>query len=298
MMTVNWEHYQSFLAVIETGSLSAAARKLGLSQPTIGRHIDALESAIGVSLFVRSRYGLSPTDTARGMVPHAKTMAVAAGALNRAGAASGDAEGKVRLTASEIIGVEVLPKIISGFVQLYPYIHVEMALTNRTENLLKREADIAIRMKRPQQQALIARKIGDVPLKLFAHRDYIARQGMPTSINEIDEHVLIGPESLEFYSGFSAPVELEQLMSAMNIKSDSDLAQLALIRAGCGIGGVQMQLAASDKNLMPVLHNSVSIQMEMWLVAHTDMLKERPVSVFFDYLAKRLKEYAKLKIIA
>lgn len=292
-MPDNWEHYQTFLAVIETSSLSAAGRKLGLSQPTVGRHIDALELAVNASLFVRSRYGLRPTDTARGMVPHAKTMANAANALIRASAAGGGAVGKVRLTASEIIGVEVLPDIIADFVKHYPHIHIELVLTNRTENLLKREADIAIRMTRPQQEALIAKKIGDVSLKLYAHADYISKKGTPFNIIDIDDHILIGPESLEFYSDFSAPVMLQKLMAAMNIKSDSDLAQLAMIRAGCGIGGIQMQLAARDEFLLPVLHETVTLPMEMWLVAHEDMLQERPVRLFFDHLASRLLDYAK-----
>ena len=292
-MSINWEHYQSFLTVLEENSLSAAARKLGLSQPTLGRHVDALEKEIGTSLFVRSRYGLSPTETARGMVPHAKAMAIAASALKRAGAAGGEAEGNVRLTASEIVGVEVLPDIIAGFVKTYPHIHVELALTNRSENLLKREADIAIRMRRPQQEALIARKIGDVPLKLYAHASYVDLRGMPDSFDDIYGHVIIGPESVAFYVDFSAPIELEQLIATMNIKSDSDLAQLAMVRAGCGIGGIQMQLAARDKMLLPVLHDSVSIGMEMWLAAHEDMLKERPVRLLYDYLAKHLSAYVK-----
>lgn len=273
--------------------MSAAAKKLGLSQPTLGRHVDALEKEIGTSLFVRSRYGLSPTETARSMVPHAKAMAIAAGALKRSSAAGGEAEGTVRLTASEIVGVEILPDIIAGFVKIYPHIHIELALTNRTENLLKREADIAIRMRRPQQEALIARKIGDVPLKLYAHTSYVASHGMPDSFNDIDGHVIIGPESIAFYVDFSAPVELEELIATMNLKSDSDLAQLAMIRAGCGIGGIQMQLAARDKMLLPVLHDSVSIGMEMWLVAHEDMLKEHPVRLFYDYLAIHLSGYVK-----
>jgi DNA-binding transcriptional LysR family regulator len=229
------------------------------------------------------------------MIPHAKAMSMAAGALKRAGAAGGDAEGKVRITASEVIGVEVLPEIITGFMNIHPHIHVELALTSRTENLLKREADIAIRMKRPRQEALIARKIGDVRLKLYAHSKYISSRGMPESLNDIEDHVLIGPESLSFYVDFSAPVELEQLIETMNIKSDSDLAQLAMVRAGCGIGGIQTQLAARDKMLLPVLHDAVSIGMEMWLAAHSDMLKERPIRLFYDFLAKHLGEYVKGK---
>ncbi len=294
-MAVNWEHYQSFLTVIETHSLSAAARKLGLSQPTLGRHIDALEKSVGATLFVRSRYGLSPTETAQNMVVHARSMASAAASLERAASAGGDTEGTVRLTASEIIGVEVLPRIITAFIRNHPHIRIELALTNRTENLLKREADIAIRMIRPVQEALTARKIGDVPLKLYAHEDYVDVHGKPKLLEEAVEHIIIGPESNIFFDAYSGSVNLEWLISQINIKSDSDLAQLALIRNGSGIGGIQMQLAKRDKSLVPVLDGQFEIPMEMWLAAHEDVINERPIRLLFDHLSKHLGAYVRQK---
>ena len=250
-MSTNWDNFQTFLAVIDRQSLSGAARQLGLSQPTIGRHMDMLEQSVGEKLFVRSRYGLSPTDAALNMVVHARSMAAAAAAIKRAAITKDDISGTVRLTASEIIGVEVLPPILASFSQKHPNIQIELVLTNRTENLLKREADIAIRMLRPVQEALVARKMGDVSLGLYAHQTYIDRHKMPNNLDDISDHVSIGPESRHYFDTYAGDLDVDQLRSALTFKSDSDLAQLALIRAGCGIGGIQRQLAARDPQLIP-----------------------------------------------
>ncbi len=289
---INWDQYQSFLAVIDTGSLSGAARQLGMSQPTIGRHIDVLEQRIGATLFVRSRHGLSPTDAAQNMIVHAQSMATAAAAIKRAATSTDDVQGTIRLTASEIIGVEVLPEIIAKFNRKYPLIHIELAITNRTENLLKREADIAIRMNRPVQEALVMRKMGDVPIRLYAHRSYIDEHGTPDDIETFDNHASIGPESRNYYDTYAGMIDVEQLRSAMTFKSDSDLAQLAMVRAGCGIGGVQIQLAARDPELVPILPEQFSIPMEMWLVSHGDTINTRIIRLLFDHLAKHLARYA------
>src|SRR6478609_9570878 len=147
-----WEHYRSFLAVYREGSLSGAARALGLTQPTVGRHLDALETALGTSLFTRSQNGLRPSTGAAALVPHVEAMASAAAALGRA--ASGEAleeRGAVRVTASEMVGIEVLPPALAGFREAHPLIDVELVLSNRTADLSRRDADIAIRMVKPTQ---------------------------------------------------------------------------------------------------------------------------------------------------
>ncbi len=291
--SINWDHYRSFLAVIDCNSLSGAAKILGLTQPTVGRHIDALEIAVGVPLFVRSRYGLSPTEPAMNMVPHTKAMASAARAIERVTSQDAETRGTIRLTVSEIIGVEVLPDILWSFAQDHPHIRIELVLTNRTENLLRREADIAVRMKRPTQEALVARKIGDIPIRLYAHESYINTFGVPKTAAEIGRHRAIGPDSLSNEMDITGNLDLGKLHSGMVLKSDSDLAQLALIRAGCGIGGIQVQLAARNPQLIPVLHNQFSIDMEMWLVTHEDMIGSRPVRLFFDHLARHLSAYVR-----
>src|SRR5207249_934650 len=159
MAAPDWDLYQSFLAVMTTGSLSGAARQLVIAQPTVGRHIEALEQALGgIALFTRSPGGLRPTETALALEPHARAMAVAAEALVRT--ASGEAEairGAVRVTASEVMGAEVLPPILTSFHEANPDVQIELVLSNRAEDLLRRESDIAVRMVRPTQEALLAR---------------------------------------------------------------------------------------------------------------------------------------------
>src|SRR6478735_1571756 len=188
-----WELYRSFLAVVREGSLSGAARALSLTQPTVGRHIDALEAALGVSLFTRSQAGLIANDGASVLVPYAEAMANAADALQRA--ASGEAEddrGTVRITASEMIGGEVLPSVLTAFHEVHPRIVVELVLSNRSEDLLRREADIAVRMVKPTQGALTARKIGVLHLGLHAHPRYLKAHGVPATLDELREHSIIG----------------------------------------------------------------------------------------------------------
>ena len=189
----SWGLYRTFLDVVRDGSLSAAARRLGLTQPTVGRHIAALERSIGAALFTRSQRGLLPTRAALELVPHAEAMAAAEAAFRRA--ASGEASvvgGSVRVTASEVMGCEVLPPILARFCAAHPAIEVELAVSNRVQDLLRRDADIAVRTRRPTQTALIARKIGTVRIGLFAHRSYIKARGLPKDVTDLAHHRLIG----------------------------------------------------------------------------------------------------------
>jgi DNA-binding transcriptional LysR family regulator len=266
---------------------------LRLTQPTLGRHVQELEVQLRTKLFTRSARGLLPTEAALELLPHARLMASTAAALARA--ASGEAEderGTVRLAASDIIGAEVLPAIIAAFRRAHPSIEVELVLSNRNENLLQREADIAIRMVRPTQQQLMARKIGDVPVRLFAHKSYVRRRGLPTSLADVRNHDLIG------YDRIPAVFEgggLDVLRSDFALRSDNDLAQLALLRAGAGIGGMQVQMGARDKAMIPVLHKHIDLPLEMWLVMHEDLRESRRVRRMYDALDAGLSTYVKGK---
>jgi DNA-binding transcriptional LysR family regulator len=290
--TPDWTLIRSFLAVAEHKSLSAAARSLGLTQPTIGRHVDALEDALGVKLFTRSVHGLKLNDAALDLVPHAKAMAATASALQRA--ASGEAaeeRGTVRITASEVIGAEVLPGIVAKMRATHPSIAIELALSNRNENLLLREADIAVRMVRPVQKNLVARKIGDVPVLFYAHRSYVKRRGVPRTLADLANHDLIGYDA-------QVPMGLGDIGSQLTrdtfaLRTDSDVAQIALLRAGAGIGGLQRQLAARERNLVPVLHGTLKLPLEMWVVMHEDLRTTRRVRLIYDALAAGLTEYVR-----
>jgi len=194
--TATWDLYRSFLGVLRFGSLSAAARELGLTQPTLGRHVDALEASLGTSLFARSRHGLAPTPAALALVPHAEAMEAAALALLRAASGeageAGEPAGAVRVTASNFIGAEVLPAMLTEFRERHGAIAIELLLSDRNQDLSRRDADIAVRMVRPTQKALIARRLGPVRIGLYAHRRYLARRAMPRSVEDLNAHDIIG----------------------------------------------------------------------------------------------------------
>jgi DNA-binding transcriptional LysR family regulator len=166
----------------------------GLTQPTVARHITLLEEALdGGALFIRSPHGLSPTDLAGSLVPHALAMEASSAAMVRAASgADGEVAGAVRLSASQIIGVEVLPPILTRIGADHPGIDFELVVTNETSDLLRRDADIAVRMVRPAQGALVAQKAGDIQLAMYAHKDYLARRGHPETIDALQDHAIVG----------------------------------------------------------------------------------------------------------
>lgn len=291
---IDWELWRSFLAVARTGSLSAAARILHLTQPTVGRHMDALEAAVGAPLFTRSQAGLRPAPTALALLPHAEAMAAAAEALART--ASGEAEGErgiVRLAASEIIGVEVLPSLLLPFRQAHPGIVLELAVSNRQENLLHHEADIAIRMTRPVQEALSARRIGEVGIGLYAHRIYAERRPLPSNPAELFEHELIG---IDRDAGRLAGIVIGGRAVRPDdfaFRCDSDLAQLSALRAGLGIGLCQHPIARRHPDLIAVLPQEVGFSLEIWLAMHEDLKTSRRIRLAFDHLAQALTGYVR-----
>lgn len=292
MMTPSWDHFRSFLAVLGDGSLSAAARNLSLTQPTIGRHIDELEQSLGVVLFTRSRAGLTPTEAALELAPHAATMAAAADALVRA--ASGEAKedrGTVRLTASEIVGTEILPGILQPFMERHPRIAIELVVSNRNEDLLRREADIAVRMIRPTQGALLARRIGAVDIGLHAHQRYLERRGTPKTLAEMAGHALIGFDRDSPAVRALQKLGLPLTRDMFSLRTDSDTTQLAAIRAGLGIGACQSPLAALDPDLVHLVPDEFAYPLECWVVMHEDLRGVRRMRLAFDHLVAGLSAY-------
>jgi DNA-binding transcriptional LysR family regulator len=286
----SWELLRTFLEAVRDGSLSGAARRLGLTQPTAGRHIDALEAQLGLTLFTRSPQGLIPTLAALDLVPHAETMAAAAAALQRA--ASGEAatdRGTVRITASEIMGCEILPPILARFRRKHPQITLELTLSNRNEDLLRRDADIAVRMNRPTQKALVVRRIGRTGIGLYAHRDYLAEFGTPKSAADLAGHCLIGfdrdDRSFRSVGSLAAAIGREQF----GFRCDSDPAQLAALCAGVGIGGCQHLVALSRPELVPLLAKEMQFSLEVWLAMHENLKSTRRVRLLFEHLAEGLK---------
>lgn len=289
--TPDWDLLQSLHAVLEAGSFSAAAKIRRLTQPTLGRHIDQLERQLGAPLFLRSPRGLQPTDLALAFQPHLADMYAAASAAGRdaAGIASGEG-GVVRLAASEIVGIEVLPGILAGFHDAHPGIDVELTLSNKLEDLTRRDADVAVRMSRPTQNSLVAKKIGDLTLGFYATADYVARKGQPTDFEALRSHTLIGFDRNfpELINQLDIGVPITRDLFAL--RTDNDAAQLAALKAGFGIGVCQHQVGQRN-NLIPILPGVFSFKMEVWICMHETLRGTPRIRLMFDYLARTLGAY-------
>jgi DNA-binding transcriptional LysR family regulator len=290
-MEPDWQWYRSFLAVLDHGSLSAAARALNLTQPTLGRHIDALEASLGLKLFTRSFDGFAPTDAALALRPYAAGLKDTAAALLRAASSQGQGvRGTVRITASEVVGVEVLPPVLASLRQSHPELVVELVVSNEVGDLLRREADIAVRMVQPTQGALIARRVGSIELGMHGRADYLARCGTPRSMDELLRHSLIGFDRedarIRRMTADLGPFD----RSIFAFRADSDLAQLAAIRAGFGLGVCQVGLARRD-GLVRVLPRLFSFRLDTWVAMHADLRDSPRCAVTFAALVEGLLLY-------
>ncbi|MDO8899988.1 MAG: LysR family transcriptional regulator [Phenylobacterium sp.] len=288
----DWDLFQSLHAVLETGSLSAAARVRGVAQPTIGRHIETLEQRLGSPLFLRSPRGLQPTELALELRPRLEDMAAAAAAALRDVAdAATQTGGAVRITASEIMGCEILPPILAAFHAAHPTIEVELTVSNRQADLARRDADIAVRMTRPTQNTLVGRRIGMIDLGLYAAPSYVARHGLPEDFDALETgHAMVGfdgvvPPKLDGRIDIGRPITRDLFA----FRSDSDIAQLAALRAGLGIGACQT-LLARRYGLVPVLADQFEINMEMWVCMPEGLRTTRRMRLMFDHLVAALSE--------
>jgi len=295
-MTMNepdWDLYRSFLHVFREGSLSGAARVLGTSQPTVGRHIDTLEASLDKKLFIRTLEGLIPTEAARQLAVSVEAMAsLSKAALRTLSATASEETGTVRITASEIIGVEVLPPILCALQTDHPSIAIELALSNRNEDLLHGAADIAVRMERPRQSSLVAKKLGAVRLGLFAHRDYLKRHGTPKTVADLSDHALIGFDRNREFLQVLHDWGLNLAIEDFSFRTDSDHAQAAALRAGLGIGVSQLGIAKRHPQLRQVLGESLVFSLEMWLAVHRDLRSNKRIKIVYDRLARELRAYA------
>lgn len=289
----SWDLHRSFLAVMREGSLSAAARALGMTQPSLGRHIRALEQRLGVALFTRSPQGLTPTEMAHDLLPHAQAMASASAAMRRAASASrGELRGVVRISASEVIGGEVLPAMLAAFREQHPGVVIELVLSNQSADLLRKDVDLAVRMVQPTQQALVARKVGTIALRLYAHRRYLKAHGTPQRPDQLADHALIGYDHEPPYVRAMRPAGFVYTREQFALRTDSDLAALAALRAGLGIGFCQVPLAARDRHLVQVLAEAIAPVLPTWLVMHEDLRRSARHRAAFDFLADAMARYA------
>lgn len=272
MNNIEWELIRTFLAVAEQGSVSAAARSLGASQPTLSRQIRELERRTRLQLFERSPQGLALTDQGAALLAAASTMGEAAERFSRlAGGLSPELDGDVRISANEIIGYYLLPPLITAFRERNPGVSVEVVITNRASSLSKREADVALRMFRPSQPDLVAARLPDRALGFFAHRDYLARQGAPRSLEELAGHALIGFDEEPAFVETAARLGLELGRADFPLRTDHMLMHIALMRTGAGIGATHVDIASHYPELVRILPDAPLPPLEFWCVCHRDL---------------------------
>ncbi|MGB3123922.1 MAG: LysR family transcriptional regulator [Pseudomonas sp.] len=287
---LQWETQRAFLAVLRTGSLSGAARLLGIAQATARRRIEALEQSVGVSLFVRSPKGLLPTDMARELISHVEAMAVAANAFNRAASAdTAEVAGTVRLTSGQLLGVEVLPPMLRTLRRAHPHLAVELNVSNRLHALALQEADVAVRIRRPTEATVVTRKVGDLHVGLYAAPELLAEQGTPERLAELADYPLIGPDRNAQDIAFLHEQGVDCGAARTVLRTDDHLAQFAALRAGLGIGVCPAQLAQRH-GLVRVLPE-VAFNVDVWIAMHQDMRRVPRVAVVFDALGAALTAF-------
>ncbi len=288
--SLDWSLVQAFLAVADHGSLSAAARALGASQPTIGRQIHTMEEELGVELFQRHEKGLALTEAGQGLLASARAMRQAVHDIELRALGKGEAlEGTVRITSSVAVAIYHLPAIVAELRQDEPRISVELLVSDESSNLHFREADIAVRMYRPTQLDLVTQHLGELKLGLFAAKSYAERRGLPTSTRELLSHDVVGMDRREDIlegfrrGGFS--VEREWF----KVRCDHDAAHWQLVRAGCGLGFAQATIGRADPTLVEVPLELPLPVLPVWLTAHEAVRQAPRVSRVWDALAKGLR---------
>jgi len=282
----DWGLIPTFLAAIDKGSLLGAARQLGISQPTAGRHIADLEARLGKALFERTGRGLQPTALALELVGPARAMQAGAFALtDRLQDGRSALAGTVRLSASQPVACYLLPAVLQQLRKAMPAIQIELVVSNEVSNLLQREADIALRMVRPQQASLVARKIADVTLSACASESYLARRGEPQVPVDLLQHELIGLDfGQDILRGFAAlgqPVTRE----AFALRTDDLIAAWEAVRAGLGVGFAADYVLAGDRSVRALLPMLPLPALPIWLTVHREIRSGGRIRAVYDFLA-------------
>ena len=288
----DWTLWRSFGAVVTNGSLSAAARQLNLSQPTLGRHIETLENNLNTPLFTRTLKGLEPNAAAMRMfeqVQKAQNALTEASLL--AEGTTTKLEGTVRITASTITSHYILPNLLKTVREKYPAIELELVPSDSAENLLMRESDIAVRMFRPTQLELIARKLGESPITCCAHTSYLEQHGTPKEISDLFEHDLVGFDRSDLLTAGAKNLGFNLARKDFALRTDSQTAIWELLRAGLGIGFAQQELVSAAPGMVPLLPQLVIPPLHIWLTTHKELFTSRKIRVIYDLLADLLSNY-------
>ena len=284
--TFDWALARSFLAVLDAGSLMGAARQLAAHQPTLSRHVAELEAQLGVPLFERTGRGVTPTAAALAMADAARQMQAGADQMSRVVAARSSATtGTVRLSTSQVAAAWLLPDVLAKLHEAEPGIQVELVASNQISNLLRREADIAVRMLRPAQSSLVCRKLGEVPIVAAAHETYLARAGTPRKAQDLLAHRLIGYDKDDTITRGFARLGLNLPREAFALRTDDQIAYGRLLASGAGIGFVAAYNLRHWPGVRAVLPSLPIPPLPCWLAVHREIRGNKVVRRVYDFLA-------------
>lgn len=291
MSGLEWENQRVFLAVLRSGSLSGAAKLLGIAQATARRRLEALERSLDVSLFTRTPAGLTPTDPARRLIQHVEAMAIAAQAFNRMASAETDEEhGTVRITCGDLLGVEVLPGLLRDFHHRHPGLKLELSINDPLEDIARQQSDIAVRLVRPTEAEIVTRRVGVLRVGLYASAECLARHGRPDSLEAVRRGPLIGPDRRSADLRRLVEAGLCEAHQPFAIATDNHLAQLAALKAGLGFGLCPSSIARAH-GLIGILPDSFGFEIDVWLAMHNDLRRIRRIAKTFEVLSQALHDY-------
>jgi len=283
---LDWTLLRAFLAVVDEGSLLRAARRLGTYQPTLSRQIAELESQLGAALFERTGRGLLPTAVGLSIVEHARSMAESADALQaQVKGASASLEGTVRIACSQVVACHLMPAVLTELRASGVAAQFEIASSNEVSNLLRREADIALRLVAPTQSSLIAKRIAQIPMGAFASKDYLAEHGTPRRLADLRKHALVGLDTDGTLIHALGDLGLALRREDFSCRSDDQVAVIELVRAGLGIGFMPLFVGRRDPNLRRLLPEAASGDLPVWAVVHREIRGNRLIRAVFDALA-------------
>ena len=289
MNKIDWNQLRAFLETAECGSLSAAARKLGLTQPTLSRQVAAIEQRMGVTLFERVGKAMAVTPTGLDLLEHARAMGAAADALGLAATGrSQDVEGVVSVSASDVVAAHLLPPLVRQLRELQPGIAIEIISSNALSDLLRREADIAIRHVKPEQPDLIARLIRMATASFYASEDWIKVHGHPRNAEEAATLPFVGSDRLGQLLRRLQKHGLPLTEKNFSCYAHHSMAHVALVQHGMGIGAMMDEIARDTPGIVRVLNDVPPVSIPIWLVTHRELRTSRRIRVVFEALAQGL----------
>jgi DNA-binding transcriptional LysR family regulator len=285
-VSFDWNQARAFLVTVEEGSLTAAARALGLTQPTLGRQVAALEDSLGVTLFDRVGRSLRLTPSGLELLDHVRSMGDAAGRVSlTASGQSQTVEGQVCITASDLFSVYHLPPVLDRLRDLAPGIEIEVLASNTISDLQRREADIAIRHVRPQQPDLIAKQLKDTTAHLYASPKYLDRHGRPECVDDLAKAVFVATGQPDRYLSAIQAFGLPLTKDNLKFVSESGIVAWELVRQGLGIAIMSKDIAALTPDVENILPDFGPVPIPMWLATHRELHTSRRIRLVFDLLA-------------